>query len=258
MAFTDFLERREELASDLEYQVLVNGKKAGSGSFEAGRILDPGLHQVDPKLLKDSENRIEIRRVNGDGPMYFSAETTFFSLEEPVTPAGNEIHARRTYYSRKPYETLLAGTRYDSVPLNDGGLVTSGEMIDVVLTLEAKNHYEYLVFEDLKPAGLEAAGLVSGQMLTARRIRPDAAELDPARREDQDRLMQQVPVYQELRDRNVALFIDRLPEGHWEIRYRLRAETPGRFHGMPVLGHAMYVPEIRCNGEEIRLEVEDR
>lgn len=70
--------------------------------------------------------------------------------------------------------------------------------------------------------------------------------------------MQQVPVYQELRDRKVALFIDRLPEGFWEIRYLLRAEVPGRFHGMPVLGHAMYVPEIRCNGEEIRLKVEDR
>ena len=114
------------------------------------------------------------------------------------------------------------------------------------------------MFEDLKPAGLEASGLVSGRLLTARRIRPAAASGDPSEREEQDRLRQQVPVYQELRDRKVALFIDRLPEGFWEIRYRLRAEAPGRFHGMPVLGHAMYVPEIRCNGEEIRLKVQDR
>ena len=64
-------------------------------------------------------------------------------------------------------------------------------------------------------------------------------------------------VYQELRDRKVALFLDRLPEGLWEIRYEMRAETPGQFHGMPVLGHAMYVPEVRCNGSEIRAGVED-
>ena len=65
-------------------------------------------------------------------------------------------------------------------------------------------------------------------------------------------------VYQELRDRKVALFIDKLPQGVWEIKYDLRAEAPGQFHALPVLGHAMYVPEIRCNGAEIRIKVEDR
>ncbi len=65
-------------------------------------------------------------------------------------------------------------------------------------------------------------------------------------------------VYQELRDRKVALFLDKLPQGVWEIRYELRAEVPGSFHALPVLGHAMYVPEVRCNGKEIRLTVLDR
>jgi uncharacterized protein YfaS (alpha-2-macroglobulin family) len=62
-------------------------------------------------------------------------------------------------------------------------------------------------------------------------------------------------VYQELRDRKVALFLDKLPEGVWEIRYDLRAEVPGSFHALPVVGHAMYVPEIRCNGQELRVKV---
>ena len=64
-------------------------------------------------------------------------------------------------------------------------------------------------------------------------------------------------VYQELRDRKIALFLDKLPEGVWEIRYDFRAEVPGRFHALRVLGHAMYVPEIRCNGAEVRVTVED-
>jgi uncharacterized protein YfaS (alpha-2-macroglobulin family) len=64
-------------------------------------------------------------------------------------------------------------------------------------------------------------------------------------------------VYQELRDRKVALFLDKLPEGVWEIRYDLRAEVPGEFHALPVVGHAMYVPEIRANGAELRVEVGD-
>jgi hypothetical protein len=65
-------------------------------------------------------------------------------------------------------------------------------------------------------------------------------------------------VYQELRDRKVALFIDKLPEGVWELRYEMRAEVPGEFHALPVLGHAMYVPEIRCNGDETRVTVVDK
>jgi alpha-2-macroglobulin len=51
--------------------------------------------------------------------------------------------------------------------------------------------------------------------------------------------------------------LDKLPEGVWEIRYQLRAEAPGRFHALPVIGHAMYAPEIRVNSVETRLIVED-
>jgi uncharacterized protein YfaS (alpha-2-macroglobulin family) len=65
-------------------------------------------------------------------------------------------------------------------------------------------------------------------------------------------------VYQELRDSKVALFLDRLPEGVWEIRYELRAEAPGKFHGLPPIAQAMYVPELRANGAEVRLEVLDK
>jgi hypothetical protein len=65
-------------------------------------------------------------------------------------------------------------------------------------------------------------------------------------------------VYQELRDRQVALFIDHLPQGIWQIRYDFRAETPGQFHALPVLGRAMYVPEIRCNSAELRVNVVDK
>jgi uncharacterized protein YfaS (alpha-2-macroglobulin family) len=63
--------------------------------------------------------------------------------------------------------------------------------------------------------------------------------------------------YQELRDRKVALFVDKLPQGTWELRFEMRAEVPGTFHALPVVGQAMYVPEIRCNGDEARITVAD-
>jgi uncharacterized protein YfaS (alpha-2-macroglobulin family) len=42
------------------------------------------------------------------------------------------------------------------------------------------------------------------------------------------------------------------------MRYDLRAEVPGRFHALPLEAHAMYVPEIRGNGAELRVEVLER
>jgi alpha-2-macroglobulin len=38
----------------------------------------------------------------------------------------------------------------------------------------------------------------------------------------------------------------------------MRAEVPGEFSAMPAVGHAMYIPEIRGNSRENKLEVLDR
>lgn len=54
------------------------------------------------------------------------------------------------------------------------------------------------------------------------------------------------------------MFIDKLDQGVWEIRYTLRAEVPGTFHALPLMGGAMYVPEIKGNSDEIRMTVEER
>jgi hypothetical protein len=43
------------------------------------------------------------------------------------------------------------------------------------------------------------------------------------------------------------------PRGQAPMSYEMRAESPGMFHAL--LGQAMYVPEIRANGEEIRVIV---
>jgi uncharacterized protein YfaS (alpha-2-macroglobulin family) len=110
----------------------------------------------------------------------------------------------------------------------------------VVVTIETKNDYEYLLFEDHKPAGLEAVSLNSGSGVATSKDGQTAY------------------VYQELRDRKVALFADRLAQGTWTIRYQLRAETPGTFHALPVTGEAMYVPDIRANGGETHVTVTER
>jgi uncharacterized protein YfaS (alpha-2-macroglobulin family) len=271
LALDEWLKRSGEVARDVEYEVAVNGAVIGRRKVLASQMLSaPGEFRIPAGQVKDGPNEIRLKRLSGEGPLYLAARASFFSQEEPVPPRGNEIFAKRQYYKLVGRPTLLKGQVYDRAPLEDGGSVMSGERVEVVLTLEAKNDFEYLIFEDEKPAGLEAVQVKSGDAFFARELKSSEVEhrfgprnagaprriadpIDSARYTDRQRW-----VHQELRDRKVALFIDKLPQGVWEVRYDLRAEVPGRFHALPVLGSAMYVPEIRCNGAETRLTVTER
>jgi uncharacterized protein YfaS (alpha-2-macroglobulin family) len=211
--------------------------------------------------LRDGANEITIKRTNGGGALYFSADAKFFSLEEPLAAAGNEIFVRRQYFKLVNHPTLLKGFVSERVPMNDGETLQSGQRVEVVLTIESKNNYEYLLFEDLKPGGLEAVQLRSGENLFVKEIKSGALNSKKAElmsyTSANDFTGRSRWVYQELRDRKVAMFIDKLPEGVWQLSYEMRAEAPGTFHALPVLGHAMYVPEIRTNGTEVRVQVVD-
>ena len=290
LAMNDYLRVSGELQPELEYELFVNDKSIARKKISGAEVFSaPSRFVIDPALLRDGDNDIRIVRQSDKSPVYFAANATFFSLEEPVTAVGNEIFARRQYFKLVGRPTLLKGYVYDRQPLNDGDSVRSGERVETVIIIEAKNNYEYLLFEDLKPAGLEAVAIRSGESLYANELKSGAVERKfgsntaepsasttgkaaarkvtsavrgrpiqrPAPVIDSDHTGRSRWVYQELRDRKVAMFIDKLPQGVWEIKYDLRAEVPGEFHALPVMGHAMYVPEIRCNGAETRITVTD-
>jgi len=259
LALTDYLRNSDEIRGRHGFTVKVNGKTVDQVTLEgADLIAAPSRFSIDPSWLRAGKNQIEVRRTTGKGPLYVTAQANFFSLEEPIAPAGHQLFVRRQYNRIAARETLLNGPRDEKTPLADGGELQSGDRVEVVLTIEAKNDYEYLLFEDLKPAGFEAIDLRSGGTLYAGELKPSAVNLRLSGGVDQvDMTGATRWVYRELRDRKVALFIDKLPQGVWEIRYTLRAETPGKFHAMPLLGHAMYVPEIRANGAEQRVTILD-
>jgi len=293
LSLNKYLKESGELESNIEFELLVNDKVITRKKITPEEVFSaPSSFTVPLDQINDGTNTIHLKRIAGNGHLYFAAHAKYFSLEEPISPAGNEIFVRRQYYKLVGRPTLLKGYVYEKQPLNDGETIKSGERVETVITIEAKNNYEYLVFEDLKPAGLEAVQIRSGEALYTQELKsgvvkrlssndkkgPDKdANIDtkkaeqmkkasrvsnetiivpgPAHDESSDYTGRTRWVYQELRDRKVALFIDKLPEGVWEVRYDLRAEVPGRFHALPVVGYAMYVPEVRTNGSEVRINV---
>lgn len=240
LALNDYLRATGEAAEPVEYEVVVNGATIARQSLAPADILAaPGRFVVPAESVRDGANEVRVIKRRGRA-LYVAAYATFFSRESPISAAGNEIYVKRQYWRLVPRPTLLRGVVYDREPLRDGETIQSGDRLICEMTVEAKNDYEYLVFEDLKPAGFEAVQVRSGAGLGLYEIRPGTT----------DRTGRVQGVYQELRDRQAALFVDRLPQGVWRVEYELRAETPGRFSALPTLGYAMYVPEIRANGAE--------
>ncbi|HSI85219.1 MAG TPA: hypothetical protein VK970_15625, partial [Candidatus Methylacidiphilales bacterium] len=195
---------------------------------------------------RTGDNKVTVK-VSGKGRLYASAFLKYFTKEEPITAAGNEIYVKRQYFRETTQPKLLRGLATTLTEIKDGDEVNSGDKIVVKLTLEAKNDYEYLCFEDKKPAGFEAVQVRSGEPAYAYADTGDGKFNGSA-----------TWMNQELREQFVAFFITALARGKHQITYELRAETPGRFHGLPTMGHAMYVPEIRCNSDEFRVKITDK
>jgi uncharacterized protein YfaS (alpha-2-macroglobulin family) len=123
--------------------------------------------------------------------------------------------------------------KYDRVELDNNATLKSGDLVEVELSIESKNDYEYLIFEDMKAAGFEAVEVRSGYNGN------------------------DMGAYVEFRDNRVCFFVRALARGKHSVAYRLRAEIPGKFSALPTRAWAMYAPELKANSDEIKLQIED-
>jgi len=244
-AMADYMHASGEDKPNLTVSVLLDGQKIKDVPITAdtlftfdnklvmeGEALTPGAHTVT--LVKQ-----------GTGPLYYNAYVTNFTLEDNITRAGLEIKVNRKYYRLQPVQASKTvegqhgqsvATRvekYTRVPLDNLATLKSGDLVEVELTIDSKNDYEYILFEDIKAAGFEPTSLQSGYGGN------------------------EMGAYMELHDDRVAFFVRSLARGKHSLSYRLRAETPGEFSALPTKASAMYAPELKANSDEIKLRIED-
>jgi uncharacterized protein YfaS (alpha-2-macroglobulin family) len=186
--------------------------------------------------------------------LYFNAYQTNFTLEDPIARAGLEIKVTRKFYLLREVDKKIKveGSRGQAVdqkvekyervelhPMLKANLervwpgVKSGDLVEIELAIESKNDYEYILFEDMKAAGMEPVEVRSGY---------NGNDLG---------------AYMELRDERVTFFVRSLARGRHSVSYRMRAEIPGLFSALPTRASAMYAPELKANSDEMKVKITD-
>ena len=244
-AMADFIRASGEDRPDMTVEIYYDGKLQ-----KAVEITSKNLFQFDNKFVLEGDaiasgkHTIELRK-KGHGPLYYNGYLTTFTLEDFIKRAGLEIKVNRKYYKLVKADKSIhaAGSRGQAVDqkvekferqeLKNLSELKSGDLVEIELEIDSKNDYEYLIFEDMKPAGFEPVEVRSGY---------NGNDLG---------------AYVEFRDNRVVFFARTIARGKHSVSYRMRAETPGKFSALPTRARAMYAPELKGNSDEIKLRVED-
>ena len=234
-ALADYIKVRGEDQPNWNATVKVNGEVVSTLNVTPQSLFDfNGEIKVPAAKLRTGANEIAIERT-GSGVLYASAWMTFFTREKPIKADGYEIYVTRKYFRTSTHATLGGVVKQEREEIAEGTPLTSGDRVEVELTVESKNNYEYLVLEDPKPAGMEPTVLQSGWDWGGG-----------------------MGAHREFRDQRTAFFFNHLSQGTHVITYELRAEIPGLFQALPSQIHAMYVPEIRGNADSRELAIQDK
>lgn len=251
-AFADFLRASGEAEPTMTLEILLDREPVKTVTINKDNLFtfDNSL-VLEGDALSDGEHTIAVRRT-GDGPVYYNAYLTNFTLEDPIDKAGLEIKVRRRYFHLVRDENTTAAVegghgqavrqrveKYKRIEIpdpfaGDAQPIAGGELIEIELVIESKNDYEYIMFEDPKAAGLEPVEVRSGYGGN------------------------EMGAYMELRDDRVSFFVRQLMRGTHSLRYRMRAEIPGRFSALPTKAEAMYAPELRANSNEMKIVIHER
>ncbi|QDV51477.1 MG2 domain protein [Gimesia fumaroli] len=244
-ALAEYWKASGEDQPDLTLEIVLDGQKQKEVKITAENLFTfDNKFVLEGDALTSGAHRLEIRK-QGSGPLYYNAYVTYFTKENFITAAGLEIKVQRKYYKLIPEEASVtaAGSRgqavdqkvekYQRQEILSDTILKSGDLVEVELVFESKNDYEYLVFEDFRAAGMEAVDLRSGYTWRG------------------------LGAYREFRDDRAVFYLRQLPRGKHNLTYRLRAEIPGHFSGLPTKGFGMYAPELKANSDEIKVKISD-
>jgi len=249
-ALTDYLKLTRELNPDYSVKVFVNEKEVLSKQFSANDIYsDNPTMKIDAdknNLLKSGKNKVRIVK-KGNGKVYFSALTEYFTTDINSIEKENGFRIRREYYLLEPQEIdgkiIYRKEKFD-------GKITSGKELFVKTFVETKStEMEYFILEDMLPSGFEVVKDIDRYAIEGENNYHfyDSWGYRPWRWHYADR---------EYRDEKVAFFVTSC-SNLMEFSYIIKAQIPGEYKIMPAQGYLMYYPELNGFSDLVNVKVED-
>ncbi len=235
--------QKDRQAETLKVEVWLDGKQRDTNEIRPEQsLLYDGIYSLAGDELPAGRHTLELRK-SGSERLFIGGTLANFSLEDDLRAAGLEVKITRRMTKLTPIAAVGEAVdarggvvktnerKYRRTNLPHLGEIQSGELVEVELTITSKNDYEYLLIEDPKPAGLEPIEVRSGYNGN------------------------HLGAYVEFRDQQVLFYARRLARGEHTLKYRLRAETPGKFAALPAQVSAMYAPDLRGNSDEQKVVV---
>ncbi|MEL7500736.1 MAG: MG2 domain-containing protein [Planctomycetota bacterium] len=237
-ALTEYMLKMQKLEDDYSIGIFLDGKHVRDVdvSWQNMLALENRVTLTDENL-DGGQHQISLKK-DVNGPAYFTLTAGYETIYNQIPAAQNgglQISRRYIRLNTDGDSKTEDAQDVDSKILASGDSLAVGDVIEVELTISSSDNFEFLAFEDPKPAGCEPVRLRSGYGWG-----------------------NGVASNVELRDSKVIFFVRRLHQGKHVIKYKLRAEVPGKFSAMPTSGFAMYTPEINARSNETQIQIDDK
>jgi uncharacterized protein YfaS (alpha-2-macroglobulin family) len=239
LALTTYAVGTGELGGDYSYKVLLDDNEVLAGLvLRSGRPTAAGRELPLATITPGRSSLLAFTRDYGKpGRLYYTLDLRY------VTPAKEIEAVNRGFAISREY------SRIDD-PSTRVMAVKVGETVRVKVTIIAPADRNYVVIEDLLPAGLEAVDARLKNVDPAVKERLEVERTQASQKRFGGYMAPWFRWYYspwqqvDLRDDRAVLQADRLPKGVYEYVYYARATTPGSFFVAPAHAEESYFPEV--------------
>jgi uncharacterized protein YfaS (alpha-2-macroglobulin family) len=250
LALADLVATRERTVPDFAAKGVLGGREVAAAEFR-GRSLELVTRNVPMQNLAAAGEAPLILSKQGAGILYYGAQLTYVPEHPPASALDRGLVVQRWL---SPYGSAGQARSFGA-----------GTLVTLTVRVATPQERRYVALDVPVPAGFEPVDATLSTSSAAATLVPplpgaEAAEQGEGFGEDWGGSVGGVggtfgglPEWaygdytpfgrRELRDDRVLAFADRLPPGVWEVRFVLRATTPGTFLFPPAQAAEMYRPE---------------
>lgn len=216
-----------------DFKLVLNGHVLKEGKFTKEDLLKIEEYIISiSKFNIGADNNVQITK-SGKGNLYYNINLKYFLPFSEINPLEQGMVVVREFVDSKgkilPKDTISENSE-----------------VWVRLIIVAPEERHFVVIEDVLPAGLESVNESLKNVSTLNKERPKT----------KDKSNQLLYFnHKEYHDDRTTLFADYMPAGVYEVTYRARATTPGRYHHPPAQAYQMYTPDVSGHSDGGWLEV---